>query len=68
MVVLKWKDKRDVYAISSTHKLELKQTTNRHGTELVKPNVIIDYNVNMSETDLSDPMLSYNSSLKKTLK
>lgn len=61
MVVLKWKDKRDVYAISSTHKLELKQTTNRHGKELMKPNVIIDYKANMSVIDRLDQTVSHHS-------
>lgn len=61
MVVLKWKDKRDVYAISSTHKLEQKQTTNRYGKELVKPNVIIDYKANMSVIGRLDQTVSHHS-------
>ena len=68
VVVLKWKDKRDVHATSNVHTPELTETTNRHGKELVKPNVVIDYNENMSGIDRSDQMLSYHSSLRKTVR
>ena len=68
MVILKWKDKRDVYVISNAHTPELKQTTNQRGKELVKLNVIIDCNANMSGIDQSDQMLSYHSSLIKTVR
>ena len=35
---------------------------------LVKPNIIVDYNANMSGLDRSDQMLSYHSSLHKTVR
>ena len=47
---------------------ELKQTTNQHRKELVKSNVITDYNANMSGIDQSDQMLSCHSSLRKTVR
>ena len=47
---------------------ELKQTTNQHRKELVKSNVITDYNANMSGIDQPDQMLSCHSSLRKTVR
>ena len=67
IVALKWKDKRDVYAISNAHSPEMVLTTNRHGQEKMKPNIIKDYNENMSSIDLSDQM-SYHSATRKTVR
>ena len=68
IVALKWKDKRDVYAISNAHSPEMVLTTNRHGQEKMKPNIIKDYNENMSGIDLSDQMMSYHSATRKTVR
>ena len=67
-VIVKWKDKRDVLNNSNAHVLELLECTNRHGKELIKPNLVIDYNNNMSGIDRADQMLSYHSSLRKTVR
>ena len=68
VIILKWKDKRNVYAISNAHTPELTETTNRHGKEFAKPNVVTDYNANMSGIHRSDQMLFYQSSLRKTVR
>ena len=68
VVVCKWKDKRDVLTISTAHIPEMVNVTNRRGQEKLKPNLIKDYNAFMSGIDRSDQMLSYHSSLRKTLR
>ena len=68
VVVIKWKDKRDVHAISNAHSPEIVHTKNRRGKELMKPNVIRDYNANMSGIDRSDQMMAYHSGLRKTVR
>ena len=44
------------------------KTTNRHGKEKDKPNVMKIYNENMSGIDRSDQMLYYHSGLRKTIR
>ena len=68
VVVIKWKDKRDVHTISNARSPEIVHTTNRRGKELMKPNVIRDYNANMSGIDHSDQMMAYHSGLRKTVR
>lgn len=68
IVALKWKDKRDVYAISNAHVPEMIHTSNRRGKEKLKPNIISDYNHGMSGIDRADQMMAYHSSLRKTLR
>ena len=64
----KWKDKRDVLTISPAHIPEMVNVTNRRGREKLKPNLVKDYNAFMSGIDRSDQILSYHSSLRKTLR
>ena len=68
VLILKWKDKRDVVAISKACTPKLKQTTNQHGKKLVKTNVIIDYIANMSGVDQLDQILSNNYFVRKTVR
>ena len=68
VMILKWKDKRYIYAISKACTPELKQTTNQHGEELVKPNVIIDYIANVSGIDQLDQILSNHYSVRKAVR
>lgn len=67
VVVLKWKDKRDILMISTKHVDEMR-TVVKHGKVISKPGVILDYNKGKSLIDLSDQMSSYHSPLRRTLK
>ena len=51
VAIFRWKDARHVYAIRNAHTPELKQTTILRKKELVRPNVAIDYNANISGID-----------------
>jgi hypothetical protein len=68
VVVCKWKDKRDVLTISNMHQVQIVDVANRNGKISKKPNILRDYNNGMSGIDRSDQMVSYYSSLRKTLR
>lgn len=68
LMVLKWKDKRDVLMITTLHGPGSENITNKRGTEKQKPSVVVDYNRHMSGVDRSDQMLSYYTTPKKTIR
>ncbi|XP_050308036.1 piggyBac transposable element-derived protein 4-like [Anthonomus grandis grandis] len=67
VMVLKWKDRRDVLAISSKHIPSMINVTQRRGDK-IKPQVIVEYNAGKSFIDVSDQMNSYNSFSRRSLK
>lgn len=67
VLVLKWKDRRDVLAISSKHMPSMVNVTQRGGDK-IEPQVIVDYNAGKSFIDVSDQMNSYNSFSRRSLK
>lgn len=68
VTVCKWKDKREVLSISNMHAIEMVEVPNRNGRISMKPNIIRDYNNGMSGIDRADQMISYYSSLRKTIR
>lgn len=66
--VSKWKDKREVLAITTANHPELIEVTNRYGVKKNKPREISTYNNYMSGVDRCDQMTSYYSSPRKTIK
>ncbi|XP_044745115.1 piggyBac transposable element-derived protein 4 [Coccinella septempunctata] len=66
--VSKWKDKRDVLAITTAVHPEMVTVGNRYGIEKNKPREIHEYNQHMSGIDRSDQMLSYYSCPRKTIR
>lgn len=67
IVVLKWKDQREVLMLSTKHTDET-YTMIRRGKEIRKPAVVVDYNKGKSLIDLADQMGSYSSPLRRSLK
>lgn len=67
IVVLKWKDKRDVLVLSTKHGDNLVQVKTKNRI-VTKPEVIIAYNDGKAHIDLSDQMSFYNSSLRKSFR
>ena len=60
LVVTHWKDKRDVFAMSSMHGNDSVEITNKRGDKkTTKPKMISDYNQNMGGVDLCDQLVSY---------
>ena len=74
VMVLAWKNKQIVKAISSKHGGSvcsiIRQKKGRHGAmeELSKPVSIVDYNQHMSGVDHMDQMIAYYPCTRKTLK
>ena len=68
--VVKYKDQRDVYMISTFHGVDTEETgrSNRHGEAISKPTVIMDYNRVKGGIDLSDQMIAYYSPAHKSVK
>ena len=66
--VTKWRDKRDVHVISNAHVPTMIDSVNRCGKSKRKPNAVDIYNAHMSGIDRSDQMLSYYSTLWKTIR
>ncbi|KAG8238002.1 hypothetical protein J437_LFUL017791 [Ladona fulva] len=62
VVAFKWRDKKDVHLLSTYHKdLEMKKTGKlsfKTKEEIVKPKVVIDYNVQMNTVDRQDQQLA----------
>jgi hypothetical protein len=67
IMVMKWKDKKDVYMISTTHDHSTKITGGEHARK-AKPVVCCDYNDSMGGVDLSDAFLSCYPTARKRLK
>lgn len=71
MLVLKWKDRRDVTMITTLHKNKIVATdkTDKETREFVKkPICIVDYNDNMGATDRADMMVSSIECMRKSVK
>lgn len=68
VAALKWKDKRDVYLLTTVHNPTTQtEVTTRHGTS-VKPVAIRDYTQNMCATDRSDQLHAYIPLRRRTAK
>jgi len=68
IVVLKWKDKRDVLMLSTKHKNNTVVVNNKRGKQVVKPQMVIDYNKAKGYVDICDLRSSYHSPLRRSLK
>lgn len=66
--IVKWKDKREVLAISSEFKNEMVEVHNKYGKSKLKPLPISEYNKFMSGIDRQDQMMSYYHWERKTLR
>lgn len=64
--VLKWRDKRDVLMISTCHGDSTSKVKTKRG-DVMKPDVIIDYNEAKKGIDISDQLASFHSPLRKSL-
>lgn len=70
-LVIKWKDKKDVYMITTVHELKFCATGKKHyltKENIIKPICVIDYNKNMGGIDNIDRQLSITESIRKSLK
>lgn len=68
ITVLKWRDRRNVLMISSTHGPKMTDVVTRRGTAVRKPVMVVAYNTHMGGIDRSDQMISYYSTPRKSLR
>ena len=67
VVAVKWRDKKDVFMLSTMHKPQLQHTRGRY-EEKDKPEAVIDYIQNMAGVDQCDQMISCFPMHRKSLK
>ena len=68
MLCLQWVDRKTVTMLSTCHTSKMVTVSNRHGQEVVKPQVVVDYNTGMKGVDLSDQLAKSYPSSRKSLK
>lgn len=68
VVVLKWKDKRDVQMLTTKHGTECQMINVRGGNQKSKPEAVIDYNTAKAFIDYGDQMAAYSSPLRRSVK
>lgn len=59
VLVLCWKDKREVYMLSTKHKATMVTYNDRRGREKTKPAAVLSYNAKKFGVDLADQRMSY---------
>jgi len=67
---LRYRDKKDVYFLSTLHRPRLVATkkTDKEGTVIMKDNVVTDYNTNMGFVDKNDQVVTQHTMVRKSLK
>jgi hypothetical protein len=71
LLALRWRDKKDVYMLTSAHEPKMIVTTKTNyatGLNKSKPACVVDYNLNMGSVDMVDMVLSAINSCRKSLK
>ncbi|KAJ8931737.1 hypothetical protein NQ314_015315 [Rhamnusium bicolor] len=70
VVALKWRDKRDVYCVSSKFSANMVPTGKRNKKEedIKKPEMILQCNNMKSDIDISDQLSSYHSAIRKSVR
>ncbi|XP_045765134.1 piggyBac transposable element-derived protein 4-like [Maniola jurtina] len=67
ITMMKWKDKRDVYVLSTKHSIQF-HDINKRGKIVSKPKIVVDYNKVKGAVDLADQLAAYSTPLRKSLK
>lgn len=68
VIVLKWKDKRDVLVLSTLHDDRMVDVETENGKVVRKPQIILDYNNSKGFIDISDQMKAYSAALRRGVK
>lgn len=68
ILALRWKDKRDVYMISTRHRAEMVEYVDRRGRQQRKPAAVVNYNKKKFGVDLCDQRMSYGAFGHKSVK
>lgn len=68
MLTLKWKDKREVFMLTTFHSADVVAFQNKRGVEVKKPACILEYNKNMGAVDRCDMLYSSTETVRKSIK
>lgn len=71
LLAVYWKDRRDVYMLSTIHKdkmIDTKKIDRVTGKKYLKPECVMSYNANMGAIDKTDMLLSSIECVRRTLK
>ena len=68
LMILKWKDRKDVTFLSSIHGSAMETTTTKYGKEKIRPKVAADYNSHMGGVDLTDNLICHFTTARNRMK
>ncbi|KAK2575211.1 hypothetical protein KPH14_002631 [Odynerus spinipes] len=69
LMALRWKDKRDVYMLSTKYRtIEMVEESNKQLQKVMKPKYIVEYNKGMGAVDHQDQMLACFPIMRKVMK
>lgn len=68
LVVMRWRDKRDVSLISTFHDTSFVDATTKTGKIIHKPQIVVDYNATMGGVDKADQQIALYSMKRKQQK
>ncbi len=71
LLAIHWKDRRDVYMLTTMHKVKMiatKKMDRTTGEKCLKPECITSYNANMGAIDKTDMLLSSVKCVRRTMK
>ncbi|XP_068104032.1 piggyBac transposable element-derived protein 4-like [Hyperolius riggenbachi] len=68
MLALRWRDKKDVCLLSTVHDTSTVPTRTRGGKDMVKPQVVVDYNHTMGGVDKADQAVTFYPAVRKQQK
>ena len=63
-MIVRWRDKRDIFLISTKHSTEMVQVRKKKNDVCDKPMVVVDHNRKKCALDLSDQMIAYSTPQK----
>ena len=68
VMAVHWKDKKDVYCLSSIHGTKTLAVARKAGDEITKPEIITEYNTYMNGVNRCDQYIASYSFTRKTIK
>lgn len=69
LIALRWKDKRDMYMLSTKHEsVEMVEQSDKQLQKVIKPKCIMEYNKGMGAVDHQGQMLSCFPIMRKVIK
>ncbi|XP_056397707.1 piggyBac transposable element-derived protein 4-like [Hyla sarda] len=68
MIAMRWRDKKDVCLMSTVHNTSTAMVHTRGGKDVMKPQLVIDYNNTMGGVDRADQAMTFYPAMRKQQK